>query len=66
LIPLLVLNSAQNQTLPIALASLYGSSLRFPFAVLMAASTLAVLPTAILFALLHRRFKSALSQMLAQ
>ncbi|HEY6168355.1 MAG TPA: carbohydrate ABC transporter permease, partial [Verrucomicrobiae bacterium] len=59
LIPLLVLSSAQKQTLPLALASLYGSSLRFPFAVLMAASTLAVLPTAVLFALLHRRFKSA-------
>lgn len=65
LIPLLVLSSAEKQTLPLALASLYGSSLRFPFAVLMAASTLAVLPTAVLFAVLHRRFKSALSEMLA-
>jgi ABC-type glycerol-3-phosphate transport system permease component len=65
LVPLLVLNSAPNQTLPIALASLYGSSLRFPFAVLMAAGTLAVLPTAVLFALLHRRLRTALSEMLA-
>lgn len=65
LVPLLVLNSAQNQTLPIALAGLYGSSLRFPFAVLMAAGTLAVLPTAILFALLHRRLRTALAEMLA-
>ena len=65
LIPLLVLSTAEKQTLPIALASLYGSSLRFPFAVLMAASTLAVLPTALLFMLLHRRFKTALSEMLS-
>ena len=65
LIPLLVLSTAEKQTLPIALASLYGSSLRFPFAVLMAASTLAVLPTALLFMLLHRRFKSALSEILS-
>lgn len=66
LVPLLVLNSATNQTLPIALAGLYGSSLRFPFAVLMAAGTLAVLPTAVLFAVLHRRLRTALSEMLAQ
>ncbi len=64
LVPLLVLSSADKQTLPIALASLYGSSLRFPYAVLMAASTLIVLPTAVLFALLHRRFRSALSELL--
>lgn len=64
LIPLLVLSTQTKQTLPLALASLYGSSLRFPFAVLMAASTITVLPTAILFALLHRRFKSSLSEVL--
>jgi ABC-type glycerol-3-phosphate transport system permease component len=65
LVPLLVLSSASKQTLPVALAGLYGSSLRFPFAVLMAAGTLAVLPTALLFALGHRRLRSSLAEMLA-
>jgi len=65
LIPLLVLSSAEKQTLPIALAGLYGSSLRFPYAVLMAASSLILLPTVVLFALLYRRFQSALSELLA-
>lgn len=64
LIPLLVLSTQEKQTLPLALASLFGSSLRFPFAVLMAASTITILPTAILFAVMHRRFKSSLSEVL--
>jgi multiple sugar transport system permease protein len=64
LLPLLVLNSPDRQTLPLALASLYGSSLRYPYAVLMAASTLALLPTAFLFGLLYRRFKSSLTDVL--
>lgn len=64
LLPLLVLSTQEKQTVPIALASLYGSSMRFPFAVLMAASVITVLPTAILFALLHKRFKSSLSEVL--
>jgi multiple sugar transport system permease protein len=64
LIPMLVLSAADQQTLPLALASLYGSSLRFPFAVLMAGSTLTLIPTVLLFGLLHRRFKSSLSELL--
>ena len=64
LIPLLVLSSETKQTLPLALSSLYGSSLRFPYAVLMAASSLSLLPTFALFALLYHRFKSALSEVL--
>lgn len=64
LIPLLVLSSQDRQTLPLALASLYGSSLRFPYAVLMAASTLTILPPVILFCLICRRFKSSLSELL--
>lgn len=64
LVPLLVLSSAERQTLPLALSALYGSSLRFPYAVLMAASTLTILPTAIVFGLLHRRFKSSLADLL--
>jgi multiple sugar transport system permease protein len=64
LIPLLVLSSAEKQTLPVALAGLYGSSLRFPYAVLMAASSLIIVPTAVLFALLYRRLQSALAEVL--
>lgn len=64
LVPLLVLSSTDKQTLPLALASLYGSSLRYPYAVLMAASSLIILPTALLFALLYRRFQSALADLL--
>jgi ABC-type glycerol-3-phosphate transport system permease component len=65
LVPLLVLSSVETQTLPIALASLYGSSLRFPYAVLMAASSLILLPVALLFVLLHRRLQTALAELLA-
>jgi sn-glycerol 3-phosphate transport system permease protein len=64
LIPLLILNSPDKQTLPLALAGLYGSSLRFPYAVLMAGSTMTVLPTMVLFAVLYRRFKSSLADLL--
>lgn len=64
LVPLLVLSSAEQQTLPLALSALYGSSLRFPYAVLMAASSLILVPTMVLFALSYRRFKSALSDLL--
>jgi multiple sugar transport system permease protein len=64
LLPLLILNSPTKQTLPLALSGLYGSSLRFPFAVLMAASTLTLAPTVLLFALLYRRFQSALAELL--
>lgn len=64
LVPLLVLDSRVNQTLPVALASLYGSSMRFPYAVLMAGSTLTLIPTVLLFAVFYRRFKSALSELM--
>ena len=64
LLPLLVLNSPKQQTLPVALASLYGSSLRYPYAALMAGSVLSVLPSAVLFAFGYRRFKSALADVL--
>lgn len=64
LIPMLVLSAETKQTLPLALSSLYGSSLRFPYAVLMAGSTLSLLPTVILFCILYRRFKSSLSELL--
>ena len=63
LIPMLVL-SETNQTLPVALAKLRDVSYRTPEGVQMAASTFAVIPTAVLFALCHRKFKSSLSDML--
>lgn len=64
LMPLLVLTGKTSQTLPLALTGLYGSSMRFPYAVMMAGSTVSLLPTAILFAVLHRKFKSSLSDVL--
>jgi len=64
LIPNLVLFSDTNRTLPLALAKLYDVSQRTPQGVQMAASTFAVIPTAVLFALCHRKFKSSLSDML--
>ena len=65
LVPMLVLTSETKQTLPLALAKLYDVSQRTPQGVQMAASTFAVIPTAVLFALCHRKFKSSLSEMLA-
>ena len=64
LIPMLVLTSETKQTLPLALAKLYDVSQRTPQGVQMAASTFAVIPTAVLFAVCHRKFKSSLSDML--
>ncbi|MBI1176128.1 ABC transporter permease subunit [bacterium] len=64
LLPMLVLNDQPTQTLPIAISSLYGSSLRYPYAALMAASIISVVPTALLFALGYRRFKTALADVL--
>ena len=64
MIPNLVLFSETNRTLPLALAKLYDTSQRTPQGVQMAASTFAVIPTAILFALCHRRFKSSISDLL--
>jgi len=64
LVPMLILHAPENQTLPLALSSLYGSSLRFPFAVLMAGSFLALVPTTLFFLLSYRRFKNALSDVM--
>jgi multiple sugar transport system permease protein len=64
LLPLLILSTQDQQTLPVALASLYDSSLRYPYAALMAGSLLSILPAAILFALGFRRFKTALADVL--
>jgi len=64
LLPMLVLSTESQQTLPIALAKLYDVSQRTPQGVQMAASTFSLIPTALLFALCHRKFKSSLSDML--
>ncbi len=64
LIPMLVLTSDSQQTLPLALTKLYDVSQRTPQGVQMAASTFSLIPTAILFAFCHRKFKSSLSDML--
>ncbi len=64
LVPMLILNSPEHQTLPLALSSLYGSSLRFPFAVLMAGSFLAMIPTSLFFLISYRRFKNSLSNVM--
>lgn len=64
LVPMLVLTTETKQTLPLALAKLYDVSQRTPQGVQMAASTFAVIPTAVLFALCYRKFRSSLSDML--
>lgn len=64
LLALLILHSGDQQTLPVAISSLYSSSMRFPYAALMAGSVLTLLPTALLFALGYRRFKSALADVI--
>jgi len=64
LLPLLVLNEPARQTLPVAIATLYGSSLRYPYAALMVASLFSLLPAAVLFGLGYRWFKSALADVL--
>jgi multiple sugar transport system permease protein len=63
LIPLVMLGSASNKTVPVALASLYGSNIRYPYAVLMAGCLLTTLPTAVAYILLRRQFRSALSEL---
>jgi multiple sugar transport system permease protein len=64
LVPLLVLQSPEKQTLPLALSSLYGSSLRYPKAVIMAASTLSLLPNLLVFVVLYKRAQSALADLM--
>ncbi|MFT5128560.1 MAG: multiple sugar transport system permease protein [Rhodothermales bacterium] len=64
IVPLIVLSSEENRTLPLAISSLYGSSMRFPYAVLMVSSTIGLLPPVLLFALCYRHLKSALADLL--
>jgi ABC-type glycerol-3-phosphate transport system permease component len=64
ILPLMVLTSEENRTLPLAISSLFGSSLRFPYAVLMVGSTIGLAPPVLLFALCYRHLKSALADLL--
>ena len=64
LVPMYVLTTESQQTLPLALAKLYDVSQRTPQGVQMAASTFALIPTAVLFAVCYRKFKSSLSEVL--
>ncbi len=64
LLPLLILSDQRQQTLPVAVASLYGSSLRYPYAALMAVSAISILPAAVFFGFGYRRFKTALAEVL--
>jgi sn-glycerol 3-phosphate transport system permease protein len=63
LIPLVMLGSDPHKTVPLALASLYGSNVRYPYAVLMAGSLLTTLPAAAAYVLLRRQFRSALGEL---
>ena len=65
LIPLVMTGSADHKTLPVAMASLYASSVRFPYALLMAGSFFATVPAAVAYVLLRRHFHSALSDLVA-
>ena len=60
LIPLQLLNN--NQLLPVGISALFSSSMRFDMAVIMAAGLFCVLPSAIIFVLTYKRFRSALSE----
>lgn len=60
LIPLQLLN--ENQLLPVALSALFSSSLHFELAVVMCAGVFCILPSAVLFLVSYKKFRSALSE----
>lgn len=66
IVPLLILHSDTARTLPLSLAALYGSSLNSPQAVLMAGSTLGMIPLIAVFAFAYPRLKTALQEFVAQ
>lgn len=63
LIPLVMLFSTEHLTVNIGLASLNAGSIRAPYGLLMAGCTLTLIPTAVLFALAYRHFRTALGQL---
>lgn len=66
LIPLVMLSTPEHMTAGVALSSLYGSSLRIPYGLLMAGSAMTVAPTALLYLLVQRHFKSSLAELTLQ
>jgi ABC-type glycerol-3-phosphate transport system permease component len=66
LIPLVMIGSEADKTVPVALASLYGSNVRIPYALLMVGCLLTTLPTATLYILLRRHFRSALADLVTR
>lgn len=65
LIPLVMLSTPEHMTSGVALASLHGSHLRIPYGLIMAGSALTVLPTALLYLLVQKHFRSSLSELTA-
>ncbi|MEM9159517.1 MAG: carbohydrate ABC transporter permease [Verrucomicrobiota bacterium] len=61
-IPLLVLHSDAQRTLPLSLAALSGNSMNTPQAVILAASSFGMLVMLGVFGLLYSRLKTALSE----
>ncbi len=66
LLPLAFLYSPEKLTVSLGLSSLYGHSMRMPYALLMVGSTFIVLPTALLYILLRKHFKSSLSDLVSE
>lgn len=64
LLPLLLLHSEEQLPLPLSMRSLLDSSLRFPRAVLMAASTFLMIPPLCFLMLGYRSLKSSLGDIL--
>jgi ABC-type glycerol-3-phosphate transport system permease component len=65
LIPLVMLSTPEHMTSGVALASLHGSHLRIPYGVIMAGALLTVFPTAVLYILVRKQFRSSLSEIVA-
>lgn len=66
LIPLVMLSTPAHMTAGVALSALHGSAMRIPYGILMAGSTLTVVPTALLYLLVRRHFKSSLAELTLQ
>jgi multiple sugar transport system permease protein len=66
LIPLVMLTAPGHMTVGVALSSLYGSSMRIPYGLLMAGSAMTLIPTALLYLLVQRHFKSSLAELTVQ
>lgn len=66
LIPLVMLTAKEHMTAGVALSALHGSAMQIPYGLLMAGSALTVLPTALLYLLVQRHFKSSLAELTLQ